>query len=309
MYCNVHDAQGGFGGFFRVGNRPNEGAGERTVCLWLEDGQIAFSFDRPPGDRNDRFAGGGLSFEVVRPFEELRLRYDGPLHLLDDPGALVNPGPALRASPRCHGAADLRVTGLAPPFGGEPDRPSEAPGEEFARGHYEQLVAVTGTVVVGDRRIDVAGFGLRDHSWGPRTWQAPWYYRWCTANFGADAGFGLSRIARRDADGVRGGFVWDEGRLLPCDDVRVATVWSDDDPPSPRQVRLTMRCGERTWQVDGEVLRTVPLRNRRAGPTSTQVTRIAEGFTRWVLADGRIGYGWAEYLDQLVDGRPVGLAE
>ncbi len=41
------------------------------------------------------------------------------------------------------------------------------------------------------------GFGLRDHSWGPRFWQAPWYYRWLTANVGQDFGFMGSRVARR----------------------------------------------------------------------------------------------------------------
>ena len=85
-------------------------------------------------------------------------------------------------------------------FGGEPDEPPrEAPGEEFAKGHYEQLVAGTGTIRVGDEEWDVDGYGLRDHSWGPRYWQAPWYYRWLTANFGDDFGFMASphRPARR----------------------------------------------------------------------------------------------------------------
>ncbi len=39
------------------------------------------------------------------------------------------------------------------------------------------------------------------------------------------------------------------------------------------------------------------------------VTRISEGMTRWTMADGRVGYGLSEYLDQIVDGQPVGLAE
>jgi hypothetical protein len=39
------------------------------------------------------------------------------------------------------------------------------------------------------------------------------------------------------------------------------------------------------------------------------VTRISEGMTEWTLADGRVGYGLSEYLDQIVDGAPVGTAE
>jgi hypothetical protein len=45
------------------------------------------------------------------------------------------------------------------------------------------------------------------------------------------------------------------------------------------------------------------LRNRRDG----LVTHIAEAPTRWRLDDGRTGQGIAEYLDQVLDGRPVGL--
>ncbi len=101
-------------------------------------------------------------------------------------------------------------------FGGEPDEPAERPGEEFARGHYEQLVEATGTVQVGDERWKLDGYGLRDHSWGPRYWQAPWYYRWLTGNFGKDFGFMGSRIARRDGPGTRGGFVWDGEHAARC---------------------------------------------------------------------------------------------
>lgn len=49
----------------------------------------------------------------------------------------------------------------------------------------------------------------------------------------------------------------------------------------------------------------IPLRNRR----EEMVTRISEGMTRWTLSDGRVGYGLSEYLDQIVDGKPVGLDE
>ena len=62
--------------------------------------------------------------------------------------------------------------------------------------------------------------------------------------------------------------------------------------------------------VRGSVLRLIPLRNRRADQDGDElVTRISEGLTRWTLEDGRTGYGLSEYLDQIVDGSPVGLAE
>jgi hypothetical protein len=58
------------------------------------------------------------------------------------------------------------------------------------------------------------------------------------------------------------------------------------------------------------VLRLIPLRNRReTADGSLLVTRISEGLTEWTLGNGRIGYGLSEYLDQIVDDLPVGLAE
>jgi hypothetical protein len=43
------------------------------------------------------------------------------------------------------------------------------------------------------------------------------------------------------------------------------------------------------------------------------MTRFSEGMTRWTVETGefagQIGYGLSEYLDQIVDGAPVGTAE
>jgi hypothetical protein len=195
--------------------------------------------------------------------------------------------------------------------GGEPEESHEKPGEEFARGHYEQLVRATGSIRVGEQEWAVEGFGLRDHSWGPRYWQAPWYYRWLTANFGDDFGFMGSRVARRDSDGTRGGFVWDGERIHLCDGIELDTDYSADEEYH-ETIRATLHASgridgdePRSWTVTGRVLNLIPLRNRREG----LVTRISEGLTEWTLEDGRVGFGLSEYLDQIVDGHPVGTAE
>ena len=55
------------------------------------------------------------------------------------------------------------------------------------------------------------------------------------------------------------------------------------------------------------MLSLIPLRNRRTLPDGTELmTRITEGLTEY-RCDGRVGYGLSEYLDQIVDGRPVGV--
>jgi hypothetical protein len=171
-------------------------------------------------------------------------------------------------------------------------------------------MAVSGTVTVGDRAFELTdGLGLRDHSWGPRYWQAPWYYRWLTANFGPDFGFMGSRIARRDGEGTRGGFVWEDGTLHLCNDFEIATEWTGEDSYH-QAITATLRSGDKEWHVTGKVIDLIPLRNRRPDPEGNMlVTRISEGMTEWTMSDGRTGYGLSEYLDQIIDDEPVGLAE
>jgi hypothetical protein len=309
MYFNVYDPAQRVGGWFRCGNRANEGHAEMTVCIYLPDGRVAFMFKRAEISNNDAFDAGGIRFEVVEPFEHLEVTYAGKVVVLDDPLQMVDPKKAFTENPYSECEVRITYTRVSDMFGGEPDTPHEAPGEEFAKGHYEQLVAGKGSIRVGDEEWEIDGFGLRDHSWGPRYWQAPWYYRWLTANFGDDFGFMGSRVAKRDAEGTRGGFVWEGGQLHLCRDFEIETDWVGRDSYHDA-IRATLRSGDKEWKVTGKVIDLIPLRNRRVDPEGNQlVTRISEGMTEWTLDDGRKGYGLSEYLDQIIDDAPVGLAE
>ena len=164
-------------------------------------------------------------------------------------------------------------------------------------------MAVTGTVTIGDETFDLAdGLGLRDHSWGPRYWQAIWWYRWLTVNLGPDVGFATT-VAGDEAGGRRAhGFLYDRRvgpGWVPIRDVDLETDY--DERRFHTAVRATVHTDQRAYEVEGEVWSSIPLRNRRNGMT----TRIVEGMTRW-RGDGLEGSGLSEYLDQIVDGRPVG---
>ncbi|HYN33727.1 MAG TPA: hypothetical protein VES40_13960, partial [Ilumatobacteraceae bacterium] len=71
MYINCFDPVQGVGGWFRMGNRANEGTAEMTVCLYLppdvEGGnrQVGFMFKRPAIDNNDGFDAAGLTWTMV----------------------------------------------------------------------------------------------------------------------------------------------------------------------------------------------------------------------------------------------------
>jgi hypothetical protein len=56
------------------------------------------------------------------------------------------------------------------------------------------------------------------------------------------------------------------------------------------------------------VISLIPLRNRRKAPDGTDLnTRITEGMTEY-RCNGMTGLGMSEYLDQIVDDKPVSVA-
>jgi len=317
MYINCFDPSTQMGGWFRMGNRANEGYAEMTICIYLPGGRVGFIFKRPEISNNDALDAGGLTWTMVKPFEELRVDYVGKVCVLDDPHDMADPRTAFKNNPFAECEVHITFTGKgrASMFGGEPDTPHEAPGEEFAKGHYEQLVNATGSIRVGNEEFHMKGFGLRDHSWGPRYWQAPWYYRWLTANFGENLGFMASRVAKKDGPGSRGGFVWDNGQIHLCDDVRISTVTTGEESYH-QKVTGVIRSSKsnKEWNFEGEVSSLIPLRNRRQDPDGNWLmTRISEGMTQWRITEGEhagaVGYGMSEYLDQIIDDSPVGIAE
>jgi hypothetical protein len=311
MYFNVYDPAREIGGFLRLGNRANEGYAELTTCMYLPDGRVAFTYNRPKIDSNDAFDAGGTKFDVITPFEELRTRYDGKLCMLDEPLQMAHPREAFTENPWVEANIDLTHYGVSPMYGGEPVNDDGSPlsaDNGFARGHYEQHMAVKGTIKVDNEEWEVDGFGLRDHSWGPRFWQAPWWYRWLTANFGKDFGFVVSIIAGRDGSRRYGGMVLRDGKYEHITNATIETVWKGDDEYHT-ELRATATTKEDTYEITGRVKNLIPLRNRRTTPEGDNlVTRISEGMTEW-SCNGMTGYGLSEYLDQMIDGHPVGAAE
>jgi hypothetical protein len=294
MYFNFFDAGQRRGGFLRIGNRPNEGHAEMTVCLYEPDGSVLFNFKRPEIGDSCRFEAGGARFVVETPFESLRIGYEGKACRLARPLEMSDPKSAFRSNPFVEVRLDLGIEGVGPMFGGERVGGASAHEMEFAKGHYEQHHRARGNLEIAGAPFSFDGLGLRDHSWGPRTWQAPAWYRWLTANLGDDLGFMASIVASKDGSETRGGFVHRGKELILVKDVVLETEWTGPERVHER-LHVVLSCVDgSTLEVEGRVLSLIPLRNRRAG----QTTRISEGMTEWTGA-GRIGHGLSEYLDQV----------
>ncbi len=139
-----------------MGNRPNEQYAEMTVCLYLPDGRVGFMFKRPHIEGHVAHDAGGLKFDVVAPYEEHHVTYDGDVCVLVNPREMADPGTAFKSNPHEECTIDLRLTAVSQPSGGEPiydegEEPPPGTAHGFAKGHTEQQMAITG-LVAGERR-------------------------------------------------------------------------------------------------------------------------------------------------------------
>jgi hypothetical protein len=310
MYFNVFDPKRKVGGWFRIGNRPNEGYAEITVCLYLPDRRVAFTFGRPKISGNTEMNAGGLKIDVVEPFKRLRLTYAGKVVLLDRPHEMADPSKAFRENPKAECVVDLDYEGVSPMMGGETVKEDGSPIEidpekSFARAHYEQHMRAKGVFVIGGERYEVEGLGLRDKSWGPRHWQAVNWYRWCPMNFTPEFAMMIS-VAGDGQGGLRGtGMVLKDGVYDYIRSATLDTDWDKNGYQTALRSHVVTESGAE-YDVSGEVLSLIPLRNRRTTPEGQELmTRITEGMTEYRCGD-LVGYGLSEYLDQIVDGRPTG---
>lgn len=310
MYFNMFDPSQKIGGWFRIGNRPNEGYAEMSVCLYLGGGVVAFMFQRPGIANNDELNAGGMRIEVLEPFKRLRLTYDGDVLLMRQPTDMSDPRRAFQNNPLVPCRISLMFNGVSPMYGGEPvlkdGKPIEQDAEaSFARAHYEQHTEADGFFQVDGRRYHLRGFGLRDKSWGPRYWQSIPWYRWCPMNFGRDFAMMISLVAGADGTVRRGGMILKDGAYRLIKDARVTPRYDNDLYQTDLDIWVQAE-DEEEYTVTGRVLSLVPLRNRRKDPDGQDLhTRITEGMTEY-RCNGMVGYGLSEFLDQLENGRPVG---
>lgn len=296
MYFNFFDRQRKSGGFLRLGNRANEGYAEMTLTLYMPDGSVLFQYARPRISSNDVMDAGGMRFETLEPLMRHRTTYDAGAVHLTDPKQMSDPGSAFRNNPMRGVKIDLVHEAAGPVYGTTgANHKVVDPEQEFAKAHYEQHMAVRGSVEVeGLPAVQIDGLGLRDHSWGPRYWQAIHRYRWLTINFAPDFGMMVSTVWRTPDERTQGGVVVRGDRMERIVGVDIDTNFDENGLYHKSMLaNLALESGERL-DVSGQVMSFIPLRNRRAG----MVTHVGEGMTEFRCGD-HVGYGLSEYLDQV----------
>jgi hypothetical protein len=305
VYTNGFNTTSPVGGWMRLGNRVNEGYAELSVCLYLPDGRIACQFQRPSIANNDRFDAGGLSYSVIEPLKKVSMTFDGEMLIVDDPNALRDPKALFANGARLPVRVHWVHEAESPVHGGEPvnDAVQTMYGRDFSLGHFNQHGRVRGEIRVGDDTWTIDGRGWRDHSWGPRYWQAIYYYRLFIANFSNGDGFMLLKITDKSGASRRVGVLLVGRQYEEIVDMDLSTQWSDKQDPA--RVNIGVRTAKRKAVIAGEIIRLAPLRNRRKANGQTLETRIAEGFTRFSW-DDRLGYGMTEYIERIEGGNLAG---
>jgi hypothetical protein len=293
MYLNYFDEDKRIGGFLRVANRPNEGVAEVTNTSYLADGSVLFSYQKPAIQGNQTFEAGGMKFEVIQPFKRLGLSYQGTVFHFLEPGILKDPKKAYTTSPQLNFQINFQVTGLGE-IHDNVDRESNALKEvNYWKEHYEQVVGVEGEIQYGNMVHSLKGLGLRDHSWGPRTWQSPKYYRFLSGVFDEETAFGLMYLATAGGRLSKKGFLSTRSGTFDLKDISIETEYAGPDNYH-NLIHLELITSEQVFRIEGRVMTLLPLRNRKEG----RMVRIAEGMTEWNWKEKR-GYGLSEYLDHI----------
>jgi len=289
VYFNFFDVQSRIGGFMRIGNRVGEGHAEVTVCIFLPNGTAAFTFKRPEIRTNNGWDAGGLRVDVIRPMESIRTYFKGTLVHLENPLDLTDPKAAFTKGKRCSVVIDITHKAIGPCFGTSESSSSTA--KSFAKAHYEQNMRVSNGFITGlpppapQRLFLQSASGLRDHSWGPRFWQAIQGYRWINGNLNDLVGFSVSLIG----DKAHGVIKIGEGRILSLKHVDLKAKYMSSsefegishpedasEMLSGYRMVLETSCGSKI-SLSAKVISFVPLRNRRNGET----TYLGEGMTEF----------------------------
>ncbi|HKY13881.1 MAG TPA: hypothetical protein VJM33_03080, partial [Microthrixaceae bacterium] len=163
-YLDWFDEAGTIGGYVRVGLVPGLGGVWYWACLVEEGGRLVTVIDHevplPREAQSLELRHHGLWAEhvVMEPLERMACSLEAFAVQLDD------------AADVYHDARGDRVA-----FGFELEWETDRAGYLWPpiTPRYEIPCRVHGEILVGDRRIEVDGWGQRDHSWGQaRDWWA-----------------------------------------------------------------------------------------------------------------------------------------
>jgi hypothetical protein len=277
-YFDWFAEDGSIGGYVRVGFYPNLGKVWYWACVVGRDRKLVTVLDH----------------EVALPAnnQSLELRSDGVWadHNIEAPLAHVSVSLesfGLELADPCEVYRDPR--GIRVPFGFELDWETDRAAYLWppVTPRYEIPCKVSGEVIVGSQRLEISGWGQRDHSWGAsRDW---WSNRWCwsagrlsdgtrwhTAGaFFEDSEWGVAYVLTPDSDD-----------FIEADVVSVEATYGEEGLATAARLRfagLTLEVEPIAWSP----VLLVDDAGREA--------RFPRALAKFTADDGREGFGWIEF--------------
>ncbi len=276
-YLDVVDPDRGVAGYVRLGLYPNEGTAWYWACVVGPDRPLVTVIDHsvavPTAPSLEiRTEGLWADYTVETPLDHVTVGVEAFAVQVDDPAEVLR-------------STDLR--GERVPFG--MDLEWETDGGTYAYPgvtRYEVPCRVHGEILVGQERIEIDGWGQRDHSWGVRDW---WSMGWSWTAGRLDDGtrYHGTAVDLAGTPVYTTGYVQSpQGHLVGTD--RTAHDETDDAAGLPASG--TWNVGE--LDLDVEVVASSPV--LLVAPDG-RVSQFPRSWCRVATPDGRIGHGWTEW--------------
>ncbi|MCJ7672107.1 MAG: hypothetical protein MUP67_08660 [Acidimicrobiia bacterium] len=276
-YHDFAASDGSYGGYLRLGLYPNQEIAWYWVYLVRKGRSLVLIRDHAvPGPTamegpievaSDRVSG---TWTPEDPLRKYRITTEGTGIELADPADAFHDeqGPEVAVS------IDLTWEGVAAPF------------PYTATTRFEQSARVSGTVTIGDERIEVSCPGQRDHSWGVRDWWAfPWV--WCSGRLDDGTWWHTARSVAPKVEIFQTGYViTPDMTLQPVEQIGVDYELDIEELP----VRGTLAIGELALSWTAEMHAPALL----VSPEGKR-SRFPRAVCRFETADGRAGRGWIEF--------------
>jgi len=275
-YFDFMDAEGTVGGYVRVGLYPNLGVTWFWACVVGEGRPLVTVIDHTvplpkAGDRNLELRHDGLWADHVieEPLQRWSLGLEAFGVAVDDPAETYR---------------DLRGERTA--LGWDLEWETDVATYQWpVADRYEVPCRVHGEVLVGDSRIELDGWGQRDHSWGVRDW---WSMGWCWNAGRLEDGtrFHTASGTLGETDWAAGYLGEPEGPLVDVTAAKAVAKLGDEGIPTSAHLSippLDLQVEPVAWSP---VLLVHP---------DGRETRFPRALVRFTEADGRTGVGWIEF--------------
>jgi hypothetical protein len=273
-YFDFATPDGSFGGYVRIGLYPNQGTtwywaylvGDGRPLVAVRDHDVAL----PKGTSLELRAEGLWADTVCEtPNEHWSVNLEAFGVALDDPADAYRG----ERGDRVGVGLDLEWVEAAP--------------AQMSTGlpRYEQACVVQGEVLIGDERIQVDGFGERDHSWGNRDW---WTMPWCWTAGRLNDGTAFHAFRPLIDIPFASGFVAPpDGEVTNVEHFTVDTDLGADDLPSSAAMEVADLHLSVTPTGFAPILLEAP---------DGRASRFPRALCRFESTDdGRSGWGWTEW--------------